>query len=120
VADVAEQVRVEEDDEVAAGRSECLPQRLALPGAGAVAGQDVGGGDDVGAGGAGDGGGVVGRVGVDDEQLVDQRGAADPALVQLGDQPADGRGLVAGGQDNADAVSAAPFGPQQGRGIEVV
>ena len=38
----------------------------------------------------------VGGVGVDDEQLVDQRHAAHPALAQVGDQPPDGRLLVPG------------------------
>ena len=50
MGDVAEQVGVEEDDEVAGGRGQRLPQRLALARAGAVRGQHVGGGDDVGAG----------------------------------------------------------------------
>ena len=119
VGDVAEQVGVEEDDEVAGGRGQRLPQRLALAGAGAVGGQHVGGGDDVGAGRPGDRGGGVGGVGVDDQQLVDQRQPAHPALVQVGDQAPDGRRLVPRRQDDADPVAAPALGPQQGVEIEL-
>ena len=113
MGDVAEQVGVEEDDEVAGGRGQRLPQRLALAGAAAVRGQHVGGGDDVGTGRPGDRGGGVGGVGVHDQQLVDQRQPAHPPLVQVGDQPAHGGRLVPRREDDADPVAAAPLGPQQ-------
>ena len=80
---------------------------------GRVRGEHVGGGDHVGAGRAGHGGGVVGGVGVHDDQLVDQRHPAHPALVQVGDQAAHGGRLVPRGEDHADPVPASALGPQQ-------
>ena len=80
-------VRVGPDDDVAAGLVEALPQRLALAGEAAVARQNLLVDDHSGAFRCGDLAGPIGRVGVDDEQLVHQR----MALHQLAPGPADDR-----------------------------
>ena len=80
-------VGVGPDDDVAARLEDRLPERLALAPERAVAGEDVGVLDDAGALGLGDLAGPVGRLRVDDEDLVDQR---DPAH-QLADRAADDR-----------------------------
>ena len=81
---------------------ERLPERLALAPERAVAGQHVGVLDDAGALGLGDLAGPVGRGGVDDEDLVEERDAAD----HLAHRPADDRPdrllLVERRQDEAD------------------
>ena len=80
-------VGVGPDDDVAARLEEGLPERLALAPERAVARQDVGVLDDAGALGLGDLAGPVGRLRVDDQDLVDERDAAH----QLADRAPDDR-----------------------------
>jgi hypothetical protein len=112
-------VGVDEHDEVAGGRGQALPQRLALAAGGAGVGQDVGLADHLGAGGARLGGGAVGRVAVHDQYLVDQPGLDAQSLVDEPGDGADGGLLVAGGDHDAHGGPGRPPARHQVGDVEV-
>ncbi len=96
------QVGVAPHDEVAGAGQHGLPQGLALARFGPELRGDVGRGHDPGPGGGRHLGRGVGGVVVEDEDLVHQRGVADQRLLHRGNDRADGRGLVTGGQAQGD------------------
>lgn len=105
-----EQVGVEEDEDVASGHVERLPERFALAAGWRQVGADPGSGVDGGSGGMSLLRGRVDGVGVDDDQLVDEWGLVDPGAADGVDDGADGGLLVAGRDDDADGQPGAGLG----------
>ena len=107
-------VRVEIDEHVAARRGQPAPHGVSLAERGSETGRQRMLRDDFGARGRGAARRAVGRVGVDDEHLVDQAGLGERhhGRVQHG---ADRRGAALGRQDHGD--DARPLALQQRGGV---
>lgn len=103
------EVRVDEADDVARRDEQGAPQDLALAGHGRDAGQDVVAVDDSRPGCRRDLGRPVGRAGVDDHDLVDERDLPHEVMTDDRDDVADRLLLVQRGQDDADRLAARSF-----------
>jgi hypothetical protein len=92
------QIGIDPHDDVASGRVQRLPQRAALAVPPPVLGEHLGGHHHPGAGGRRHFLGAIGGVVVDHHDLVDEAQALDEPAADGGDDRADGRLLVAGGE----------------------
>ena len=115
-----EEVGVHEHHQVAAGHEQRLPHRLALAPVGAELRTDLVRAMHSCAGVGRCREGVIGRVRVDDDDLVEQRGRLHQRLAHPGHDVAHCRRLVAGGDHQARAESRLLLVPEQVREVPVL
>jgi hypothetical protein len=108
-----DEVGVEEEEQVPGGDVQGLPQRLALALRRAQVVTDGGSRAHGGARVGGTLGGGIHRVRVDHDELVDEADLVDPGRPHRGDDGADRVLLVAGRDDDADAMAAPLLGGQE-------